>query len=90
MFTKFSCISTPDLSKHVFFNTEDIIILSIDLNLWPLTCWPLLIQWYLHTLDSNMGVPGDSMVENPPANSGDVSVIPGLGRSPGEGNGNPL
>ena len=36
-----------------------------------------------------MGVPGDSMVENPPANSGDVSVIPGLGRSPGEGNGNP-
>ena len=35
MFTKFSCISTPDLSKHVFFNTEDIIIISIDLNLWP-------------------------------------------------------
>ena len=37
-----------------------------------------------------MGVPGDSVVENPPANSGDSSVIPGLGRSPGEGNGNPL
>ena len=36
MFTKFSCISTPDLSKHVvFFNTEDIIIISIDVNLWP-------------------------------------------------------
>ena len=26
----------PDLSKHVvFFNTEDIIIISIDVNLWP-------------------------------------------------------
>ena len=27
---------------------------------------------------------------NPPANVGDVGSIPGLGRSPGEGNGNPL
>ena len=30
------------------------------------------------------------MVENPPANAGDVGLIHGLGRSPGEGNGNPL
>ena len=30
------------------------------------------------------------MVKNPPANSGDAESIPGLGRSPGEGNGNPL
>ena len=28
------------------------------------------------------------MVKNLPANAGDVSLIPGLGRSPGEGNGN--
>ena len=27
------------------------------------------------------------MVKNPPANVGDVFLIPGLGRSPGEGNG---
>ena len=27
------------------------------------------------------------MVTNPPANAGDMSLIPGLGRSPGEGNG---
>ena len=27
---------------------------------------------------------------NPPANAGDVGSIPGSGRSPGEGNGNPL
>ena len=26
------------------------------------------------------------MVNNPPANAGDVDLIPGLGRSPGEGN----
>ena len=33
------------------------------------------------------------MVKNPPANagdSGDAGLIPGLGRSPGGGNGNPL
>ena len=30
------------------------------------------------------------MVKNPPANAGDVGSIPGLGRSPGEGNGNEL
>ena len=29
------------------------------------------------------------MVKNPPANSGDAGSIPGLGRSHGEGNGNP-
>ena len=30
------------------------------------------------------------MVKNLPANAGDVGLIPGSGRSPGEGNGNPL
>ena len=30
------------------------------------------------------------MVKNPPANAGDTVLIPGTGRSPGEGNGNPL
>ena len=33
------------------------------------------------------------MVKNPPANAGDiryVGLIPGLGRSPGRGHGNPL
>ena len=30
------------------------------------------------------------MVENLPANAGDAGSIPGLGRSPGEGNGSPV
>ena len=30
------------------------------------------------------------MVKNLPANAEDVGLIPGSGRSPGEGNGNPL
>ena len=34
--------------------------------------------------------PGGSVIKNKPVNAGDVSLIPGLGRSPGEGNGNPF
>ena len=34
--------------------------------------------------------PGGSVVRNPPANTGDADSIPMWGRSPGEGNGNPL
>ena len=40
-----------------------------------------------------MGFPGDTVVKNLPANAGDarnLGSIPGVGRSPGEGNGNPL
>ena len=37
-----------------------------------------------------MGFPGGSVVKNPPVNAGNPASIPGSGRSPGEGNGNPL
>ena len=50
-------------------------------NLWLLPRW----GW---------GFPGGAVVKNPPANAGDardwVGTIPGWGRSPVEGNGNPL
>ena len=36
------------------------------------------------------GFLGGSVVNNMPANAGDAGLIPGSGRSPGEGNGNPL
>ena len=39
------------------------------------------------------GFPGLLMVKNPPANAGDIGdmgSIPGLGKSPGGGHGNPL
>ena len=37
-----------------------------------------------------MGFPGGLLVKNLPANAGDTGSILGLGRSPREGNGNPL
>ena len=36
------------------------------------------------------GFPGGLVVKNPLPNAGDTGSIPGWGRSPGEGNGNPL
>ena len=41
------------------------------------------------TID-NLDFSGGSMVKNPPANGGELGSIPGLKRSFGEGNGNPL
>ena len=37
-----------------------------------------------------VGFPDGLVVKNLPANSGDMGSIPGLGRSPGGGNGNTL
>ena len=42
------------------------------------------------SLNTTLGFPGGSAVKNPPADAGDVGLIPGLGRSPRGGNGNPL
>ena len=39
---------------------------------------------------SSMCFPGGSLVDNLPASAGNASSIPGWGRSPGGGNGNPL
>ena len=44
-----------------------------------------LIQFW-----SKIYFPGGSDSKGPPCNEGDPGSIPGLGRSPGEGNGNPL
>ena len=41
-------------------------------------------------MHSYQGFTGGSAVKNPPANAGDSGSIPGWGRFPGEGNGNPL
>ena len=48
------------------------------------------VQFNKHILFSRLGFPGDSVVENLPANAGDTGLTSGSGRSPGEGNGNLL
>ena len=46
-----------------------------------------------HGLYNNLGFQGGTVVKNLPGNVGharDMSLIPGSGRSPGVGNGNPF
>ena len=45
---------------------------------------------FLAYRSNTLGFPGGSVAKNLPANTGDAALIPGLGRFPGEGNGNPL
>ena len=47
----------------------------------------IFIEWSIIDLQ---GFSGGSVVKNLPANTGDAGSIPGLGRSPGEGNDDPL
>ena len=48
--------------------------------------------WNIYSFNIYLGsaLPGGSLAKNPPANTGDVGSISGLGRSPGTGSGNPL
>ena len=39
---------------------------------------------------SQLDLPGGPVVKNPPADARDLCSTPGSGRSPGEGNSNPL
>ena len=59
---------------------------SLDgiLNIVYLTLWDYLI------LLECLGFPGGSVIKNLPANVGDAGLIPGWGKSSGEGNGNLL
>ena len=47
-------------------------------------------DWLVHIFHYITEFPGESVIKNPPANAEYTYSIPGLGRFPGEGNGNPL
>ena len=69
------------------FHSKSIIFLNIA------RC-PILINLFWHLYLTYWkpwwGFPSGTVVKNPPANAGDEGSIPGSGRSPGGGNGNPL
>ena len=50
---------------------------------------PILSKFYIHTY-THMGFPGGSDGKESACNAGTLGSIPGLGRSPGGGHGNPL
>ena len=67
------------------FSTEDWKIITMAISGWDL--FEVIFQVLRSILWAS---PVAQMVKNYPANAGDPGLIPGLGRSPGEGNGNPL
>ena len=52
-------------------------------------CWTCVDQWFLSG-NIWLGIRLTQTVKNMPVNAGDVGSIPGWGRSPGGGHGNPL
>ena len=54
--------------------------------------WVRKICWRRDRLPTpvSLGFPGGSAGKESACNAGDLGSMPGLGRSPGEGNGNPL
>ena len=60
------------------------------LSLRPTYLPSALFKSQFGLLTSSWGFPGGSVVKNPSANAEDMCLIPGSGRSLGEGNGNPL
>ena len=71
---------------------------ALDFGLSSYGTWGLVLQGKcgivpdhgLKPCPLHWASPGGSVVKNPPANTGDAGLIPGSGRSPGEGNDNPL
>ena len=50
----------------------------------------IVVSAFFDSLFKKMPFPGGSEVKASACNVGDLGLIPGLGRSPGEGNGSPL
>ena len=70
--------------KYWFFSLTTCKSFCCDHNLYT------IYIFFLRSITFFRGFPGGSVVKNPPALAGDMGLIPGLGRPPGEGNGNLL
>ena len=64
----------------------------VHFSIWQLKEKPEMVYvGYIHYVYLMYGdFPGGSVVPNPPASAGDAGLIPRLGRTSGERNGNPL
>ena len=74
----------------LFLEVLRIVVTQLLLRLLSVssTMCSVIPQRFILTIISK-GFTGGSVVENPPANAGHSGLIPGLERSPAEGNGNP-
>ena len=73
--------------KKIFMELEEYLVINIHGdNMAKLKCNQRQNVFFFF-FD---GFSGGSAVKNPLVNVGDASLVPGLGRFPREGNGNPL
>ena len=77
-----SCLSFPQ-----FLILGKTIKVRLDLESFLLPLTPAVV---FGGSGGSRGFPGGSDNKEPTYNAGDLGLIPGSGRSPGEGNGNPL
>ena len=81
------CTSTPVLSLLLFLSppvTINLFSVSVNLSLYYyIHQLVVFFRFYIYV----MGFPGSSSGKESTCNTGDPGLIPGLGRSPGEGNG---
>ena len=82
-------LQTPEvlLGEH----HSHLVLLDSPDNPFVFIGVPIPTYFFLCRSDNTLwGFPGGLVVKNPPANAGDAGLITGLGRAPGEGNGNLL
>jgi len=80
-------------TKHHKSTKEENVIISVSIN--PVLYFHLISKYGshlmpLHLIPFALGFPGGSVGKESACNAGDSGSIPPSGRSPGEGNGNPL
>ena len=80
--------STPCSPESLLTRKENMLILIEEKWSCHLNSICFLIMLYIHILHTCF--PGGSAGKESACNAGDQGSIPELGRSPGEGNGNPL
>ena len=76
-------------APRVWTSFPDILYPALNLD-WRFISYMILYMFQCHSPKSSHPLPGGSEDKASACNAGDLGSIPGLGRSPGEGIGNPL
>ena len=74
---------------HLKHNTANQLCFNIKQKFFKIH-QSIYVSFFFFPAKTFRGFPGGSVVKCPPANAGDTISIPGLGTSPGGGNGNLL
>ena len=77
-----------DSTREISVMIKEFCVLIMVVVTWVSVCDKLAIDLHYRCGPVSIGFLGSSVVKNLPASAGVAGSIPGLGRSPGAGNGN--